>query len=146
MQILGFEYPEAYFYFLEHDMWCCPQEDGTIRVGVSGFGVHLSGDFFMCRPKAPGTVLVQGQTLGVVELSKSIVTVKTPVSGTVVTVNPLLQDMPELIHLDPYERGWLVDIAPDRWEQDLLQLAHGFVLEAAASVRMRLESMQFPPL
>jgi glycine cleavage system H protein len=145
VRILGFDYPEDCFYFLEHDMWCRMLADGRMQVGVTAFGVCLSGDFFMCRPKAPGTAVEQGRTLGVVELSKSIVTVKTPVSGTIVEVNPLLADTPEIIHQDPYGRGWLVAIAPNRWLQDLQQLAHGAGLESAAVARMRLENMTFPP-
>lgn len=145
MRILGFEYPEHRFYLLEHDMWCKELDDGRMQVGVSAFGVYLSGDFFMCRPKPAGTVVEQGRTLGVVELSKAIVTVKTPVSGTIAEVNPLLADTPELIHQDPYGRGWLATIAPNRWLQDLRQLAHGAALEAAARARMRLENIDFSP-
>lgn len=144
MRILGFDYPDDCFYFLEQDMWCRPLDDGRMRVGVSAFGVHLSGDFYMCRPKRAGTAVGQGQTLGIVELSKSIVTVKTPVSGMIEEVNPLLEDTPELIHQDPYGRGWLVVIAADRWQQDLPQLAHGATLAAAATARMRLENIDFP--
>lgn len=145
MQILGFDYPDEGFYLLERDMWCRPLADGRLQVGVTSFGIHLSGDFFMCRPKPVGTTVEQGQTLGVAELSKSVVTVKTPVSGTISEINPLLDDTPEIIHQDPYGRGWLVAITPSRWAQDLPQLAHGSDLQAAATARMRLENIQFPP-
>ena len=144
MLILGFDYPDEGFYLLEHDMWCRPLPEGRLQVGVTSFGIHLSGDFFMCRPKPPGTVLVQGQTLGVAELSKSVVPLKTPISGRIGDINPLLAETPEIIHQDPYGRGWLVTIAPDRWTQDLPQLAHGSALEAAVTARMRLENLTFP--
>jgi glycine cleavage system H protein len=97
----------------------------------------------MCRPKAVGTVVEQGQTIAVVELNKSVVTVKTPVSGTVCAINPLLEDRPELIETDPYGQGWLVAIAPSRWEVDLAQLHHGAALAEAAERRMRLENLDF---
>ena len=144
MQILGFDYPDEGSYLLERDMWCRPLPDGRLQVGVTTFGIHLSGDFFMCRPKPVGTLVEQGQTLGVAELSKSVVTIKTPVSGTISEINPLLDDTPEIIHQDPYGRGWLVAITPGRWAQDLPQLAHGPGLESAATARMRLENIKFP--
>lgn len=140
MDILGFDYPDAAYFYLLHDMWCRPCGDGRMEVGVTAFGIHLSGDFYMCRPKPVGTLLGQGETLAVAELSKSVVAIKSPVSGEVVERNPLLEDAPELVHQDPYGRGWLVRIAPSRWQADLAQLAHGDALPAAAQARMRLEN------
>jgi len=143
MKILGFDYPDELYYWLERDMWCRQLGDGRVQVGVSAFGIHISGDFYMCRPKPVGTVLEQGQTLAVAELSKSVVAIKTPVSGVVCEVNPLLEDTPELVHRDPYGQGWLVCLEPQRWDEDLQQLSVGAGLEAAATRRMRLENLDF---
>lgn len=141
MDILGFAYPDDAYFFLERDMWCRPCADGCVEIGVTAFGIHLSGDFYMCRPKPVGTVLAQGETVAVAELSKTVVAIKTPVSGRVVEVNALLADTPELVHRDPYGRGWLVRIAPARWSEDLVRLAHGESLAAAATARMRREKL-----
>lgn len=143
MKILGFNYPDELYYWLERDMWCRQLDDGRVQVGVSAFGIHISGDFYMCRPKPVGTELEQGQTVAVAELSKSVVAIKTPVSGIVCEVNPLLEDQPELVHRDPYGQGWLVCIQPSRWADDLQQLSSGPALEAVASRRMRLENLDF---
>lgn len=143
MKLLGFDYPDGLYYWLERDMWCRQLDDGRVQVGVTAFGIHISGDFFMCRPKPVGTVLEQGQTVAVAELSKSVVAIKTPVSGTVCEVNALLEDKPELVHRDPYGEGWLVCVQPIRWAEDLLQLSAGPALQATASRRMRLENMDF---
>jgi glycine cleavage system H protein len=141
MLILGFEYPEDCFYMLEHDMWCKPQASGRVLVGVTAFGIHLSGDFYMCRPKPSGTPLLQGQTLALAELSKSVVSIKSPASGTVVEVNPLLEATPEIVHQDPYGRGWLALMAPDCWHENLALLAHGAALRDKALQRMQLENL-----
>lgn len=143
MKLLGFDYPDELYYWLERDMWCRRLDDGRVQVGVSAFGIHISGDFYMCRPKPVGTVLEQGQTVAVAELSKSVVAIKTPVSGIVCEVNPLLEDKPELVHRDPYGQGWLVCLEPQRWDEDLQQLSFGTGLEAAATKRMRLENLDF---
>lgn len=140
MDILGFHYPDAAWFDLREDMWCRPLADGSLEVGVTAFGIHLSGDFYMCRPKAVGTPIAQGQALAVAELSKSVVAIRSPVSGTVLECNPLLEETPEVVHRDPYGRGWLVRIAPSRWADDQAALVHGDALPEAAQARMRLEN------
>lgn len=143
MNILGFEYPPALYYWLERDMWVRQLPDGLVQVGITAFGVRISGNFYMCRPKAPGTELAQGQTLAVVELNKSVVTAKTPVSGIVRGLNPLLEDRPDIIESEPYGQGWLVTLEPTRWEGDQPLLHHGATLADAAAKRMRLENLDF---
>lgn len=143
MDILGFSYPDELYYWLERDMWAQRLGDGSVRVGITAFGVHISGAFFMCRPKPVGTVLEQGQTVAVVELNKSVVTVKTPVAGTVREINPLLEAEPELIEKDPYGRGWLVTLEPTGWAGDVPLLHHGAALADAATRRMMRENLDF---
>lgn len=143
MKLLGFDYPDELYYWLERDMWARRLDSGLVQVGITAFGVQISGAFFMCRPKPPGTALEQGQTVAVVELNKSVVTVKTPVSGIVCEVNPLLAETPEFIEQEPYGKGWLVTIEPTRWDEDLKALHHGNALPEAATTRMKLENMDF---
>jgi glycine cleavage system H protein len=42
-----------------------------------------------------------------VESTKSVSDIYAPVAGTVVAVNELLSDHPELVNTDPYGDGWL---------------------------------------
>ena len=139
MWIDGFEYPPQRYYLLMHDMWVQLLPNGWARVGITPFGVHLSGHFFMCRPKAKGTLVLQGQSMAVAELNKTVVTIKSPISGQIQAINPELEHHPEIIQLDPLGQGWLVDLSPTQWEQDLAQLAHGESLQAQAQERMALE-------
>jgi len=140
MIILGFDYPDDCYFDLDNDMWCRELGDGRFRIGVSAFGVKISGNYFyMCRPKPVGNVVEQGKTVGVVELSKTVVTIKTPVAGTVVEINTALEETPELIHRDPYGAGWISVIEASDWAHDRAQLAHGAALVEQAERRMRLE-------
>ena len=140
MLILGFDYPDDCYFDLDNDMWCRDLGDGRMQVGVSAFGVKISGNhFYMCRPKSVGTELEQGKTMGVVELSKTVVTIKSPVSGTVVEINEALEDKPERIHEDPYGAGWIAVIQASNLQDDLARLAHGAHLVEQAERRMQLE-------
>ena len=40
-----------------------------------------------------------------------------PISGTVIEVNELLEDTPETINDDPYGGGWIVKLQTDEMEQ-----------------------------
>jgi glycine cleavage system H protein len=57
-----------------------------------------------------------GQPFGEVESTKSVSDVFSPISGTIVERNPLLEERPELVNEQPYAEGWLVVIEPSDGE------------------------------
>ena len=59
-----------------------------------------------------GAAVEADQPLGEVESTKSVSDVYSPVSGTVVERNPLIDERPELVNEQPYGDGWLVVIEP----------------------------------
>ena len=125
-------FPLDLHYCVEHQVWARLQGDGTATVGITSLGIALAGgEIYMCRPKAVGTVVEAGRSLAVVELAKSIVSVKSPVSGVVVEVNPVLADAPERVHEDCYGQGWLARLQLADFEADLAGLLHGEPVAAA---------------
>lgn len=125
MLIAGAEIPDGLWYWVDDQTWAVPLDDGLVRVGITALGLKASGDIYMCRPKPVGSDVVQGRSIGVVELSKSIVSVKSPLSGVVARVNGALEDRPELVHRSPYDEGWLLELAPSALEAEKAQLAIG---------------------
>lgn len=125
MNVLGFDFPDALHYHVEHQVWARPDADGWVAVGITTLGIRLAGEIYMCRPKGVGQVVEQGRSVAVVELAKAIVSVKSPLSGRVVEVNEALAARPELVHGDPYGAGWLVRMEPSAWEVERAALAHG---------------------
>ena len=124
-------HPLELHYLIEHQVWARVHGDGTATVGITALGVQLSGEIYMARPKGVGVMVEQGRAVAVVELAKSIVSVKSPVTGTVVEVNPLLADKPECVHLDPYGAGWLARLALVDFARDLAALLTGEAVAAA---------------
>lgn len=108
MKAAGFDCPDDLLYLIEEQVWARLHGDGTATVGITALGIHLAGEVYMCRPKNAGIEVAQGRGIAVVELAKSIVSVKSPVSGTVLEANPRLAAEPDLVHRDPYGAGWLV--------------------------------------
>jgi len=131
MNVHGVDFPAALHYHVEHQTWARVEADGSATVGITALGIRLSGEIYMCRPKAVGQAVEQGRSVAVVELAKAIVAVKSPLSGTVVDVNALLAETPELVHQDPYGRGWIARLAPSAWEAERAALVHGEAVAAA---------------
>lgn len=135
LSVYGLPFPEALHYLVEHQVWARLHEDGSATAGITSLGVQLAGEIYMCRPKGVGQAVEQGRSLAVVELAKSIVSVKSPVSGVVLEVNPRLADRPELVHEDPYGEGWLARIAPRDLQADCMALLHAAPDVIAAMAR-----------
>lgn len=119
------ELPDGFWLWTDDQTWAQPLADGRVRIGITALGLKASGEIYMCRPKAVGSEVEQGRSIGVVELAKSIASVKSPLSGVVTRVNEALDARPELVHLSPYESGWLAELAPSQLEAEKARLAIG---------------------
>ncbi len=125
MIVAGQPFPDELHYLVEDQVWARLHDDGTATVGITALGVHLAGEIYMCRPKAVGVAVQQGRGIAVVELAKSIVSVKSPVAGVVAAVNPRLAAEPGLVHTDPYGEGWLARVTLSDFAADRQQLLQG---------------------
>ena len=102
------EFPEELRYTKEHE-WA--RADGTrVRVGITDFAQDSLGDVVYVDLPEVGTVVAADQPFGEVESTKSVSDVFSPLSGTIVERNPLIEDRPELLNEQPYGDGWLVVI------------------------------------
>lgn len=125
-------FPADLYYHIEHQVWLRLLPHTADRgctgrlaeVGITALGIALSGDIYMCRPKRVGSLIQQGGSMAIVELAKSIVSVKSPASGCVVAINPVLEEKPEVVHRDPYGAGWLLQLELRHWPDDSTCLLH----------------------
>ena len=137
--------PDDLYYLIAHQVWARLDDGGAATVGITRLGIALAGEIYMCRVKRAGTVINQGETLAVVELSKAIVAVKSPVSGRITALNPALEAQPEQVHRDPYGAGWLARLELSDWARDLPQLAHGADVAPAMADHARLHRLELVP-
>lgn len=142
MIVRGLDFPDDLHYLVDHQVWARLEGDGTATVGITSMGIRAAGEIYMCRPKAVGSEVEQGRAVAVVELAKSIVSVKSPVRGAVVDVNPALADRPELVHRDPYGAGWLARLKLADFEADRLALVQGDAVPAAMEAYARLNLIE----
>ena len=104
------EFPENLRYSKEHE-WL-RLEGSRARIGITDFAQSALGDVVYVDLPEIGATLKAGEPLGEVESTKSVSDVFSPVSGTVVERNRLIEDRPELVNEQPYGDGWLVVVDP----------------------------------
>ena len=57
-----------------------------------------------------GIELAKGEVFGSIEAVKTVSDLILPASGELLEVNKLLEDNPETINSDPYDKGWIIRI------------------------------------
>ena len=119
--------PEDLRYSSEHE-WARRLDDGSrVRVGITDFAQDSLGDVVYVDLPAVGSSVSANEAVGELESTKSVSEMYAPVSGTVVAVNEVLADSPQLLNEDPYGDGWLCEIEmSDPAELDALLDAAGY--------------------
>ncbi len=100
--------PQNLKYTNEHE-WISVEGD-VATVGITSFAQGELGDIVFVEIETVGETLDEGETFGTIEAVKTVSDLFMPVGGTVVEVNPALEDAPELVNKDPYGAGWLIKI------------------------------------
>ncbi len=97
--------------------------DGNrVYIGMSDFLQQSSGDVAFAEVKPVGTEIQAGDEAASIETIKVTISIKSPVSGQIIEVNPAMEDSPEIINQDPYSAGWLAVIEAYDWEADQANL------------------------
>jgi len=119
--------------YAKSHVWARPDSNGDVRVGFTHVPCAFLGDVVYVELPAPGTDVLAGEPIGLVESSSAVCEVLSPLSGIVVEVNPALESFPDRITSDPYGSGWLLALRPsDPSEVDAL-------LDADAYARLSTE-------
>ena len=93
-------------------------EGSRVKLGLSDYLQQRSGDMAFVEVPAAGTQLARGDELAAVETIKVDTQLVSPVSGVIRLVNPALEESPEVINQDPYQKGWLCEMEASDWEND----------------------------
>lgn len=97
-------------------------EGDRARLGLSDFLQQRSGDIAFVDVKPAGTTLVPDDEFASIETVKANVMLASPVSGSVVLVNPSVEAKPEIINQEPFGEGWLCEVILSDWDTDRQQL------------------------
>ncbi len=102
-------FPENLKYTPEHE-WI-RVEGNEAYVGISEFAQGELGDIVFVDINSVGQEIAKDGVFGSVEAVKTVSDLFLPVTGTILEVNPALNNAPELVNSDPYGEGWMVKIS-----------------------------------
>jgi glycine cleavage system H protein len=85
--------------------------EGTIAtVGITDFAQGELGDIVYVDVDTLEDTVEEGEIFGSVEAVKTVSDLFMPLSGEVIKFNEALEDDPELVNSDPYDKGWMIKI------------------------------------
>lgn len=100
--------PSELKYTKEHE-WARVQGK-VVVVGVTSHAQESLGDVVYVELPKVGATVTEGKQFGVIESTKAVSELYSPVTGTVVKVNDALADNPSTVNTDPYGAGWIVEV------------------------------------
>ena len=103
-------HPDHLRYAATHE-WVKVEGDLVIT-GISDHAQDALGDLVYVEAPDVGDEIVAGDQAGIVESVKTASDIHAPISGVVVEVNEALDDDPEIVNEDPYNKGWIYKIKP----------------------------------
>lgn len=101
--------PDDLLYSREH-MWT--RIDGNIvTVGITDYGQEKLGEILSIKLPEADSAVEQDEPFAVIESSKTVDELISPVSGDIISVNEDLSDDVGIINSDPYDTGWIIAVA-----------------------------------
>ncbi|NNG45688.1 MAG: glycine cleavage system protein GcvH [Deltaproteobacteria bacterium] len=105
--------------FSEDHLWVMEMGD-TARIGLSDYAQEQLGEILTVTLPENGKFVEQGGAVGEAESQKTVVELVSPISGTIRAGNENVVEDPSMINVDPYGKGWLVEVEiaePEELEQ-----------------------------
>ena len=118
-EVAGLQWRSGVHYAHGHT-WLKSEGPRTVRVGVDGLVQRLLHGVRRVALPAPGETVHKGQKLAEIVSDGRSVPIVAPIDGRVVRINEAVTRRPMLVEQDPYVRGWLVAIEPEKPELALL--------------------------
>jgi glycine cleavage system H protein len=103
------DFPEELKYSKEH-VWVRIEGDSAI-IGITDFAQEELGAISGVELPDEGDEVEQDDSVGSIEARKTVADIYAPFSGVVLSVNQEVLDTPTLMNDDPYDGGWLVEVA-----------------------------------
>lgn len=109
-EIAELSFPEDVRYAKDHE-WGKSLE-GKVRIGISDYAQDQLGEIVFVELPEVGDTFEKGEEFGTLESVKAVSELYMPVGGEIIGVNSQLEDSPELVNSEPYDGGWIIDVAP----------------------------------
>jgi glycine cleavage system H protein len=124
--VRGCDFPEDRYYHTDHNVWLKSGEPGTVVLGATSYG----------------TVVESDRAVGLLELAKTVISVRTPLTATIIASNDTVVKRPDTINQDPYGGGWLVRLRVAAGLEEIPGLLSGAAIAPAFEEAMRLDNFE----
>ena len=120
VKVNGYEVPNGLYYHEEFG-WA-RVEDGKAKIGITDYAQKQLREIVFVELPNAGDTLTQNEPFGTVESVKAVSDLVAPLSGKIEEVNEEIQNKPETLNQDPYEKGWLLTVSPSNLDEELKAL------------------------
>ena len=100
--------PDDLLYTKDHE-WIRIVDD-VATIGVTDYAQSELGDIIFIEFPDKGVKYQSGDPVGTIEAVKTVADIYSPMDGEILDVNTELEDKPESINIDPYEKGWIIKL------------------------------------
>lgn len=105
---INMNFPSELKYTKDHE-WV-KVEGNQATIGITDFAQRELGDIVYIDINSVGSEVAKEEVFGTVEAVKTVSDLFMPLTATVLEINALLNDNPELVNNDPYGDGWMVKV------------------------------------
>ncbi|MDA3952391.1 MAG: glycine cleavage system protein H [Bacteroidales bacterium] len=106
--------PLGLFYSKNHT-WMQLEKSGNAKVGLDDLVMHITGEVNLSNIKQPGEKVSPGDVIAQIEQDGKQLNISSPISGEVQSVNTSINENPGIMNEDPYGKGWILKIKPEKW-------------------------------
>lgn len=118
MKIDGCEFPEDRSYESDGLVWLRELPAGEVVIGITSIYAALAGRLSSVRAKPAGVEYLRGGVIATIEGGKYFGPVRTPVTGTLASVNEAVLGRPKTLSESPYSDGWVARLRTTRWSAE----------------------------
>lgn len=103
-------------WFSEDHIWIM-ESKGLLRIGITDYAQEQLGEIVEVSLMDAETYFDAGDTFGELESQIAVTELISPISGSIQNINERVIDDPSIINVDPYGRGWLIEIEPSNGDE-----------------------------
>ena len=98
------------------------ESDNIITIGLTDYAIEQLGDIVFVELPEVDSEFAKNEVFATIESVKAASEIYMPVGGKVVELNEELLNSPEIMNEDVWDRGWLIKIESDTFQEDSLGL------------------------
>ncbi len=129
MKIDNCEFPDDLLYDEDGLVWIRREASGDVVLGITSLHAALAGRLIKVEGRGAGVEYAAGKSVGTLESGRYFGSIRTPVRGRLLEINPAVLAKPKILSEQPYTDGWFARMRPLDWETDRASL------KAAADAR-----------